>query len=130
MIASKINFLAKSRRNKMRRNLKNNDITFLCPNCIGGIIFHDLGLKFMSPTVNLMLTQTDFVKYISNLDEYNNGKFEFFDYSEYKCPCARLSAPSLDTITVCFTHYADPQNAENKWNERKERINKDNLFVF
>lgn len=130
MIVSKINFLAKSRRNKMRRNLKNNDITFLCPNCIGGIIFHDLGLKFMSPTVNLMLTQTDFVKYISNLDEYNNGKFEFFDYSEYKCPCARLSVPSLDTITVCFTHYADPQNAENKWNERKERINKDNLFVF
>lgn len=64
------NLLARRRRLKMQSRLTNQDITFLTPNCIGGILFHDLGLKFMSPTVNLMMTQTDFVKFVLNMDDY------------------------------------------------------------
>lgn len=129
-VISKVNFLAILRKQKIRKSLKNKDITLLCPNCIGGILFHDLGLKFMSPTVNLMLTQTDFAKYALNMDLYNNGIFKFFDHPEYSCPCAYLSADGLDDITVHFTHYSDAESASSKWNERKKRINKNNLFVF
>lgn len=39
------------RRAKMREALTNMTPTFLCPNCIGGILFHDLGLQFRSPVV-------------------------------------------------------------------------------
>lgn len=63
-ILSEKNPLAIARRNKMQRELKNKEVSFLCPNCIGGILFHDLGLRFLSPTVNLMMTQTDFVKFV------------------------------------------------------------------
>ena len=44
--------------------------TIFCSTCIGGMISHNLGLQFMSPTVNLWLTPSDFVKFVSNLNKY------------------------------------------------------------
>lgn len=119
------NPIAQNRRHKMRAQLKNKDITFLTPNCLGGILFHDLGLKFMSPTVNLMMTQTDFVKFVTHLDDYLTKDFKFFKHPEYTCPCA-----TLGDITVHFTHYTSEDEAVMKWKERVKRINKDNLFIF
>lgn len=118
------------RRNKMRRQLINKDITFLTPNCIGGILFHDLGLRFMSPTVNLMMSQTDFLQFVLHLDTYLKGEFTFFKHPEYICPCAILKAGGVPDLTVHFTHYASEAEALKKWNERKQRINQGNMFVF
>lgn len=127
---SKFNFVAQHRRNKMRKKIKNKNVSFICPNCIGGILFHDLGLKFLSPTVNLMMTQTDFVKYIKHLDVYNKGDLTFFDHEKFTCQCAKLHAHGLDDLIVHFTHYVTPEDALNKWNDRKSRINSDNIFIF
>lgn len=124
-IWSKYNPLACLRRNNMRRRLSNHNITFLCPNCIGGILFHDLGLQFMSPTVNLMMTQTDFVKFVLNMDFYLAQKLEFYKHPEYECPCAYLG-----NISIHFTHYKSREEAESKWKERTARIQPDNVFVF
>ena len=119
------NPLAKHRRRKMRSQLKNQNITFLTPNCMGGILFHDLGLKFMSPTVNLMMTQTDFVKFVLSMDDYLKKELSFFKHLDYDCPCA-----NLEDLTICFTHYASEKEAAEKWKERAKRINKDNMFIF
>lgn len=121
----KVNPLAAARRKKMRARLKNSNISFLAPNCIGGILFHDLNLKFMSPTVNLMMTQPDFVKLVLDLEYYKEKDLVFFKHPEYTCPCARLG-----DITVHFTHYATAEEAEKKWHERFDRLNKDNIFIF
>lgn len=119
------NPLAKFRKSRMRKQLHNKNITFLCPNCIGGILFHDLGLRFMSPTVNLMMTQTDFVKFVLNMEYYLNEKFVFYTDPQYSCPCAHL-----DDIDIHFTHYHTEQEAENKWQDRVKRIQKENIFIF
>lgn len=124
------NPLVIKRRKKMRNKLINSDITFLCPNCIGGILFHDLGIKFMSPTVNLMMNQKEFLEFVLNLDTYLEGELAFFEHKEYTCPCAKLIANDLPEITVHFTHYKDKEHALTKWNERKRRINKNNIFIF
>lgn len=121
----KIDILDYCRRYKMRKQLKNRSISFLCPNCIGGILFHDLGLKFLSPTVNLMMFQTDFVKWVLNLDRYNTQKLNFFNHPEYSFPCAHLG-----DLTIHFTHYKTEMQAKEKWEERVERINKNNMFIF
>lgn len=116
---------------KMREKLENREVTFLTPNCIGGILFHDLGLKFLSPTVNLMMTQTDFLEFVLHMDDYLNGTFTFIKHKEHKCPCAYLSSDNLDKeILVVFTHYDNEEQALDKWNSRKERMNNDNIFVF
>ena len=125
------NPLKKARINRMRKKLMKKDITLFTPNCLGGILFHDLGLQFLSPTVNLMLTQKDFLEFVLNLDDYLSGEFEFFKHNEHCCPCACLTPKNGDKkITIVFTHYHSEQEALDKWNARKERINKDNIFIF
>lgn len=113
------------RRKNMRAALTNTTPTFLCPNCIGGILFHDLGLQFQSPTVNLMMFQTDFAKFVLNLDHYLAQELAFFQHPDYSFPCARLG-----DITIHFTHYHTEEEAAQKWAERSARIDRDNLFVF
>lgn len=122
---SEKNPMAIQRRNKMREALTNTSPSFLCPNCIGGILFHDLGLQFRSPTVNLMMLQTDFVKFVLNMDDYFEQELQFFVHPTYRCPCARLG-----DIVIHFTHYHSEEEAERKWKERCGRIDRDNLFVF
>lgn len=34
---------------RRRKRLKNHDFTILATNCIGTVIYHDLGLEFLSP---------------------------------------------------------------------------------
>lgn len=113
------------RRKNMRAALTNTTPTFLCPNCIGGILFHDLGLQFQSPTVNLMMFQTDFAKFVLNMEHYLAQELAFFQHPDYTFPCARLG-----DITIHFTHYHTEEEAAQKWTERSARIDRDNLFVF
>lgn len=124
-LLSEKNPIAIIRRNKLRKALRNTTPTFLCPNCIGGILFHDLGLQFQSPMVNLMMKQPDFVKFVLNMDYYLSLELEFFCKPGYACPCAHLG-----DIVIHFTHYQSVEEAEKKWKERIPRIDKDNLFVF
>lgn len=124
-ILTERNPLVNARRNQMRRALKAETPTFLCPNCIGGILFHDLGLQFRSPTVNTMMNQRDFVRFVLKLDHYLEQEPEFFEHPEYDFPCAKL-----DDITVHFTHYHTESEAAKKWKARTARIERENLFVF
>ena len=123
-IATEMHPFVLRKRSIMRKTLKNTTPTLLCPNCLGGILFHDLGLQFRSPTVNTMMFQTDFVKFVLNLDHYLNQKLLFFKHSEYTFPCA-----CLDDIVIHFTHYHTEAEAEQKWEERKQRIDLGNLFI-
>lgn len=124
-LLSQTNPFAIAHRRRMRRALRNTTPSFLCPNCIGGILFHDLGLRFRSPTVNTMMTQLDFVKFVLKLDEYLAQELVFFHHPEYAFPCAKLG-----DITIHFTHYATEEEATRKWKARTARIDRDNLFVF
>ena len=55
---------------KNRLDLKNSDFTIISSICLGGVISHKLGLKFMSPTVNLFIEPSSFVKFCKNLPFY------------------------------------------------------------
>ena len=122
---SENNPLAIHRREKMRQELVNKTATFLCPNCIGGLLFHDLGLQFRSPTVNLMMFQTDFLKFVLNLDHYLCMELQFFQHPEYRFPCAHLG-----DITIHFTHFHSEEEARHAWLDRSGRIDRENLVVF
>lgn len=122
---SDYNPLAIRRRNKLRKRIVNRSATFLCPNCIGGHIFHDLGLQFRSPTVNLMLFQPHFVKFVHDLDGYLAKDFVPFEDPAFTVPCARLG-----DIDIHFTHYKTLEEGIGKWNERASRMDRNNTFVF
>ena len=119
------NPFAVARRHKMRKQLRNTGMTLLFPSCMGGELFHDLGLRFCSPTINLMMLQTDFVKFVTHFDEYMAKEFEFFKHPEYDFPCAKLG-----DITVHFTHYKSKEEALDKWYSLSARIDRDNMFIY
>lgn len=124
------NPFARARRESMRRRLVNRDFSFLVPNCLGGILLHDLGLRFLSPTVNLMMRQDDFLSFVLHMDTYLDEKLSFLEHPAGECPLAVLSPAGLPQITIHFTHYKTEEDAAQKWNERKQRINRENLFVL
>lgn len=106
-----------------RKVYKGQDITFISQNCIGGIIYHDMGQKFLTPTINLYFMANDFVKFVQNLEYYLNQELKLKDNTE-------VVTGVLDDIEVYFLHYHTNEEAYEKWNERKQRVNMDKLFVI
>ncbi len=105
--------------------LKNKDFTLIANNCNGGVLLHELGIRFNSPFVNLFVNSVDYIKYLKNFDYYNNLTLEFLSDTDKKYPVGKL-----DDITIDFVHYKSNEEATEKWEERKKRIDKDNMFVM
>ena len=69
-----------------KKRLKNPDVTILSNCCVGGMLYHDFKLRFLSPTINLNIPFEDFLKYCNKLPKYKNQKI-------MECP------PSWKTFT-------------------------------
>lgn len=115
--------------NKMNREqLKNKSFTIISSNCNGGVMCHELGVRFNSQFVNLWMYPKHFMQYISNLDYYNSiDEIEFLPHEEsgHDYPVG-----IIDGMKIFFVHYSSDEEALEKWNSRKKRINKDNVFVM
>lgn len=58
----------------LQRRLKNTDFSLIANNCTGGFIYHDLGLQFKSPTINMFFCLDTYFDFIEHLDEYLSQK--------------------------------------------------------
>ncbi|MBE6777093.1 MAG: DUF1919 domain-containing protein [Ruminococcaceae bacterium] len=110
---------------KRIKSLNNKNFTLISNNCNGGVLLHELGLRFNSPFVNLYVNTEDYIKYLQNFDYYNTLEVEFLNDTDKSYPVGRLG-----DLTVDFVHYKSNSEAKTKWNERTQRINKDNIFVI
>ena len=110
-----------------RARLKNKDVTLICSNCAGGIIYHWLGLRFNSPFVNLYMTGEDYIKALENWQDFLNTEIVEDTNADkiYPVGIGHLG------VKIHFMHYATFDEAIEKWNQRKARINPDNTaFMF
>ena len=107
-----------------RYKLKNKGISIISCNCIGGVMYHDLGLPFLSPTINLYFDPKDFLRYVKNLRYYNSLELEnvtlMNDYPQGR----------LDDVLIHFLHYKTFDEAKICWEKRKKRICYDNIFHY
>lgn len=110
---------------KMRKKLKNSEFTIISNDCTGGTIYHDLRMKFLSPTINLYMNADDFIKFCENLKEYINKTIVEKKQHEFDFPVGMLG-----DITIFFVHYDTFEEAKLKWEERKKRINLENLYIY
>lgn len=113
---------------KVRKQIKTDNFSIICSSCIGGIIYNRLGMKFLTPAINLWLKQGEFIKMISNLEGYMNKELKFID-SEYDYPVARIGEGD-DSVNIYFNHADSIEKARDDWNKRRTRINYDNLYVI
>jgi uncharacterized protein (DUF1919 family) len=116
--------------NKQNREmLKNSDFSIISSNCVGGVILHELGLRFDSPTINLFMYPKDYIKFVYSLKKYISCT-DMVEDQEETSKCG-YPVGILDDIHIYFMHYPDFKIAKEKWYERCARIHWDNLyFIF
>ena len=114
------------RRLKMKRKIKklrNVDFSIISSNCLGGVISKDFMQMQRSPTINMFFYPKDFLKFLANLEHY-------LSIDTIKDISEDYPVGLLEDIELHFLHYDSFQDAANKWNERKKRLNLSNLFII
>lgn len=107
-----------------RKRLQNKNCSIIASNCVGGVILHELGLPFLTPTVNMYFDAPDFIKFANNLEHYTNCELIEVNSTE-SYPLALC-----DDIILHLVHYHSFDEANKKWRERCKRINFDNLYFI
>ncbi|MBO4675528.1 MAG: DUF1919 domain-containing protein [Elusimicrobiaceae bacterium] len=106
------------------KQLKNDNFSIFSSNCIGGVLYHDYGMKFLSPTINLWMSPSDFIKFCSNPSKYLTADFVSVPL-EVNYPVAKC-----EDITLHLLHYTSLENAQKDWRRRASRINWKNLYII
>lgn len=118
--------------NRARKRLTNHDFTILCPNCIGGLIYHRLGERFNSPTVNISMDTPDFASLLRHLDYYLEQ--DPVETTPREDGVLRMliqgNGADIHDIIINLVHYHTFESGREKWNERKKRIKRDNTYVI
>ena len=124
-----ISYIRRTLRYFYRKRLQKRDITLITNNCIGGIIYHDMHLQFLSPTINRYFDNEEFIRFCTYLDEYLSLAIEECISIQKPFPVGVLHGSHGD-VHIYFMHYDSFEQAVAKWYERKERINYDNLYII
>lgn len=113
---------------KIQKRLINKSPTIIASDCLGGIIYHNLGLKFTSPTINLYINTKDFIVFVNNLKGFIDSEVIEVKDSNEKFPVGEIEYNG-QKITLNFMHYNSFEEAKEKWDERKKRIDYSNIYV-
>ena len=103
--------------------VQSENFTIISQNCIGGVFYHDLGMQFLSPTVNLFIKACDFSRFVLNLRTYLDMELEMHWLEKYPIGI-------LGDITIYFQHYSSCSEAKAVWEKRVARINWDKILVL
>lgn len=112
------------------RKLKNRDFTLIANNCVGGVIYNDLGLRFKSPTINLYFYCPDYITFLEDFDFCLQKEISIDYKSKYHSNPCNYPIGHLEDVEIHFLHYESIEEAHTKWEERKSRIDRKNLFIL
>lgn len=113
---------------KLRKRLRNQNPTIITNNCCGGFIYHDLGLKFNSPTINL--TVQNYPLFLEHLEHYLSCNLVETNCGRYSFPTGKLISGEFPDINLLFNHYRSFGEAQEKWMQRVKRVNYENIFFI
>lgn len=108
---------------KINSQIANKDFTIFSCNCIGGVLYHDLGLPFATPFVNLYMSCRDFITFCENPTHYLSLPLSPLE-QDADYPMARLGE-----LTLHLVHYDSFDQAKEAWERRLKRIHYDRLFL-
>ena len=109
--------------------LRNRDFSLITNNCIAGIVYHDLGLPFLTPTINLFFEDEDFFRFVGDLPHYLSCEVEELCEAGISYPLGLLRRGE-ETVKIRFLHYDSFPEAAAKWKERAARVNLDKLYII
>ena len=114
-----------------RSRLRNRDFTLIAKDCTGGMLLHELGQKFDTPTINACFRAQDFVKFCREMRYYIScGMTEDEEASREKGYPVGILGDESREVRVWFMHYASFAEAKAKWQERSKRIHWDKVYIL
>lgn len=119
-----------------RIGLKNKKFTIISNNCWGGCCYDIFGLKYLSPTIGLFFMSSDYIKFVSSIEEYLSkpliqifkNQSKHYDYIKDKLTDDCVIG-LLGDIEIFFLHYSSFDAAKQKFEKRKLRIDYDNILI-
>lgn len=126
------------RRHFVKLLVRNKDFSIISNNCWAGRVYQYLDMPYLSPTAGLYFFAPDYIRFIYDLKKYLESPLTFIEpeqskyYDELKLR-NQLDKPigKILDVEIVFLHYATKEEAEEKWNRRKSRVNFDKLvFKF
>ncbi len=108
-----------------RFRLKNKSFTLISDNCNGGMILHDLRLRFNTPTINLYFLPEDYLRFLENLEYYLTLELTEVQDASVNYPVGRIG-----DVRVYFMHYESFEQAKEKWLERVQRVDREHLYIL
>lgn len=112
---------------KMEKQLQSKDISLISSDCTGGVVYHDLHMPFLSPTINMYMDAPDYLKFIKNINDYIN--LPLVELPE-KSKQEGIPVALLGDIKLHLVHYKSVSQAQDAWNRRKVRIKPERLFFI
>ncbi len=100
-----------------KHKVTNKNIMILSSNCSGGTLLHDACMPFLSPTVNLIIDDMDFIKLVKDTAYYLNLEPQFYEVSKWGFPVAKLG----DILIHCV-HYESFEEFKEIWLRRAKRF--------
>lgn len=117
---------------QFRKNNKQKEVTFISQNCIGGVLYHMLGIPFSSPTINMFIEDENFTKLAENPRHYLSMDAKPCEecHVDEKNPSLCYPTICVDDIILCCQHYKNCAEAIEAWNRRRKRVNYEKIFVI
>ena len=120
----------------MKKSIKNKDFSIISNNCWAGRVYQYLDMPYLSPTAGLYFFAPDYVKFVSDLKRYLDTPLRFIapEESKYYEEIKKRNQTDkpigiLGDVEIVFLHYKTQEEAEEKWNRRKKRVNYNNIIL-
>ena len=106
--------------------------SILSQNCVGGVIYNMLGLKFSSPTINMFIRGQNFLKFCKNPEKYLNADAKPIcdNYKEPNNSGVSYHLIRVLDIDLCAMHCKSGQEACQAYNRRKARFDCNNFVII
>jgi uncharacterized protein (DUF1919 family) len=109
-----------------KKKVLSQDITILSNTCIAGIVYHDLGRQFISPTINLSIPVDQFIKFCASISRYRSAEMKDITQEAGRGYPVGL----LEDVEVNFVHYKTFAEAKHIFFERFSRINLKKIAII
>lgn len=123
-----------------KRKLISQDFTIISNNCWGGIVYQSYDIQYQSPFIGLFIMPDHYLRLLSNFEYYMSLPLEFISpedstYNKYENKSTLFGQYPIGIldrdVEIHFLHYHSEEEALEKWNKRKERMNWNRmLFKF
>lgn len=104
-----------------RARFHNEHFCIISQNCIGGVMYHDLGLEFTSPFINCLVKGDNMVRLCSEPERYLSMK-PCIERFEESLAYPRHPILRLGDVEVHFPHTDNGEQALAAWKRRVTRI--------